>query len=110
MAKFSGIIGFSEPIETKPGVASHQIIERRYKGDILRAYEKWDQAQTLNDDLSINNIISVVADLYAREHLQEIKYILWNNAYWKVQSIDIKFPRIELHIGGVYNGPRAEET
>ena len=110
MAKFSGKIGFSETVETKPGVMSHQIIERKYRGDILRSYEKWDQTQTLNDNLSINNTISVVADLYAREHLHEIKYILWNNAYWKVQSIDIKFPRIELHIGGVYNGPRATET
>lgn len=110
MAKFSGLIGFSETVETKPGVYTPVIVERHYRGDILRDYMKWDKAETLNDDLSINNEISVVADLYAREHLHEIKYVYWNKAYWKVTSIDLLNPRIHIHLGGVYNGPRAEKT
>lgn len=111
MAKFSGIIGFStKSTDDGYGVYTPKITEKRYRGDILRDYKKWDSAETLNDDLSLNNTISVVADLYAKNHLHEIKYVLWNGGCFKVQSIDLKFPRIELHIGGVYNGPRAEET
>lgn len=110
MAKFVGVIGFAEPTENEYGVNSYIIAEKKYKGDILRDYQKWDSAETLNDDYSINNTISVVADTYARHHLYAIKYVIWDGGCWKVNSVDIKFPRIELHIGGAYNGPRKEET
>lgn len=108
--KFRGKIGFSRPIEPKPGVSTHEIEERSYKGDILKDYRKWDGAETLNDDLSINNTISVVADPYLRSHFHDIKYVKWNKGCWKVNSVNFMHPRIEIHLGGVYNGPRKETT
>ena len=36
MAKFHGLIGYAETVETVPGVWKEQITEREYDGDFIR--------------------------------------------------------------------------
>lgn len=47
MAKYYGAIGFSKTIEKVPGVWSEEIIERRYKGQVIRNARRWETAETL---------------------------------------------------------------
>ena len=38
MAKFYGVIGYAETLETSPGVWTEQITERNYYGDLINKY------------------------------------------------------------------------
>lgn len=103
MTRFSGVIGFAEQVETKPGIWESQITERHYKGSITRNQVRWNQGSDINDDLRIDNEISVVSDPFLIDHLGVIRYIEWMGSKWKVTSMMIQPPRVVLQIGGVYH-------
>lgn len=108
--KFYGVVGFwIKETEVNPGVWKSQILERPYTGDILRNNRKFQSADQQNDNFTISNQISILADLYARENLNSIRYVVWNRVAWKVSSVEINYPRITLELGGVYNGERPVE-
>lgn len=107
MARFSGKIGFIKSKETEPGVWENETIERTYYGDITRAVRRWDKSENINDDVNVNNSISIVADSYIYNNIYAMKYIRWMGALWKIESFEIQRPRISLTIGGLYNGEQA---
>lgn len=104
MAKFYGSIGFSETVETAPDVWEEQIVERKYSGDVIRNYTRWQNAQQVNDNLSLNNKISIIADAYAISNLGHIRYAVWHGCKWKVTGAEVQHPRLVLDIGEVFNG------
>lgn len=105
MAKFYGAIGYGIPEETKPGVWKEQIIERNSTGDVERSMGNWSTpSDSTNDDFTINNQISIIADPFAFQHFQYMKYITYMGAKWKIKSVEVKHPRLILSVGGVYNG------
>ena len=103
MAKYSGVIGFGTTVETKPGVYKNIFIERQVFGDIYKDTKRSDKTEHLNDDISVNNIISFLADPYAHQHFHLIKYASYSGIRWKVTSVAVEFPRLLLTLGGVYN-------
>lgn len=108
MAKFYGEVGFAEgTVETPPqsGVWVENMVEYPYYGDVVRNTRQIREGEGLNDDLSVNNSISIVADAYAREHFFAIRYIRWAGALWTVSDVEVQSPRLLLRLGGVYNGP-----
>lgn len=107
MAKFYGIIGYTETVETKPGVWEENIIERNYSGDVIKNARRWQAGENLNDDLMINNIISIVADPFATQNIQTMKYVKWMGVAWKITNVEIQRPRLILTLGGVYNERQA---
>lgn len=107
MAKFYGVIGYGETTEKAPGVWVDTIVEKKYFGDVIRNTRRLEGTETLNDDLSVGNSISVVADAYANEHFFAIRYISWAGALWTVSEVEVQRPRLILRLGGVYNGPTA---
>lgn len=112
MAKFYGAIGFSNTTNenSQPGVWEESIHERNYYGDVTKNTRRYDtNSESINDNLNINNLISIVADAYAYDHFFAIKYITWMGIKWKVTSIEVQHPRLILTIGGVYNGPESEQ-
>ena len=107
MAKFYGAIGYGTPVETAPGVWEDTIVEKSLYGDVVRNTRTLQTGEKVNDDLSVGNSISVVADAYANEHFFAIRYIRWAGALWKVSEVEVQSPRLLLRLGGVYNGPTA---
>lgn len=107
MARFFGEVGYGEPVEDPPdsGVWTHRIAEFSYTGDVIRNTRKLADGETLNDDITVSNSISVVADQYAMEHFFNIKYVKWAGVLWTVTSVEVKGPRLILSLGKVYNGP-----
>lgn len=107
--KFYGIIGFwEEDHAVAEDVWEPLIVEREYFGDISRNYRKFQPTQQQNDDFTVNAQISILADLYARQNWQSIRYVIWNGVKWKVNNVDgTQYPRLTMELGGVYNG---EET
>lgn len=101
--KFYGAIGYGVTRETAPDVYGEEIVEHEYYGDVTRNFQRWQSGQTLNDNLELDNVISVVADPFAFEHYSEIRYVVWNGAKWKVKNVEVQYPRLILTIGGVYN-------
>jgi len=107
MAKFYGPIGYGESRETTPGVWTDVITEYDYNGDILKDTSRSQASDKLNDDLRVNVIISVLADPFAYQNFQAIRYVKWMGASWKVTNVEVLRPRLQLTIGGVYNGEEA---
>lgn len=104
MAKWYGVIGFAETVETEPGVWKEEIIQRTYYGDIIRNFRKLENSGGVNDNINISNEISVVADPYANKNFYLIRYVSFMGTKWKVNNIEVQYPRLILSIGGVYNG------
>lgn len=107
MAKFYGEIGYGESVEKPGGVWVEDITEVKYYGDVLRNTRQLREGESVNNDLSVQNSISIVADAYANEHFFAIRYIRWMGTLWTVQSVEVQSPRLLLRLGGVYNGPTA---
>lgn len=103
MAKFYGEIGFVRTEENVPGVFEETYVERPYYGDVIKNARRWENGGQLNDDLSLNNTVSIVADDFAIQNLFAMRYVQWMGAAWKITNVEIQRPRIILTIGGVYN-------
>lgn len=104
MSKFSGMVGFVETEETAPGVYTEVSTEKHYKGDILRNTKQMQTGEHLNDDMTVSNLISIIANPYINNNLKSIRYVVWLGTRWKIRNIDVQSPRLILTIGGVYNG------
>ena len=107
MAKYYGVIGFVTTVETAPGVWTEKIVEKHFAGDLLSYSRRWQNGSYKNDNLAINNKISIVFDAYAYQHIGEMRYVELMGSYWKIDSIDVEHPRMILSIGEVYNGKQA---
>lgn len=105
--KFSGKVGFLESnVETRPGIYRPVVVEKSYTGDVYQHNRNFKNAEgKQNDDLTLSNRVSILADLYAQNNWGSIRYVIWKGVRWKVTSINVEYPRVVLQIGGVYNGP-----
>lgn len=110
MPKFFGKVGFAIGQETSPGVWTDQIKERSYRGDITKMARRLDGSEYLNDNITVNNSISIVADGFANENFFAIRYVQWAGTRWKVSNVEVQRPRLILTLGEVYNGPTPEST
>ncbi len=104
MAKFNGEIGYAIQEETAPGVWIDQITKKNYRGDVISYSQRWEKSENVNDNFTIDNSISIIADEYAYANSGRIKYIIWQGQKWSIKSLSVNRPRIVLQIGGVYNG------
>lgn len=102
--KFAGVIGFKVLSEIRPSVWQPTIIERMYRGDVNRVSRRNQSSDKVNDDMTISNEIEILADAYAFQNFQNIQYVTWLGANWKVGSVSVEPPRLILEIGGVHNG------
>ena len=104
MAKWYGKVGYVIPTETKPGVYRPKVTEYEYYGDIISNRRRTQTADKLNDDIVIQNTVSIIADPFALESLQYIRYVTFMKANWEVSGIEVQYPRLILTLGGIYNG------
>lgn len=107
MAKWHGIIGYVETVETQPGLWEETITEKPYFGDVIRNTSRYQTASGLNDDINVNNQISIVADPYANQNFHHMRYVEYMGARWDITNVDVQYPRLILTVGGVYNGKQA---
>ena len=103
MAKFCGVIGYAVTKETEPGIWEEQIVEAEYFGDVIRNTRRINAPGKVNDDISISNQISIIADPFANNNFHAMKYVVFMGAKWKVSEVTVEYPRLILFIGGLYN-------
>ena len=105
MTKWYGKVGYSETVETKPGVWTSQETIREYYGDVIRNSTRWTvNSDSTNDDLTVNCQISIVADPFALDKFYSMKWIEFMGTKWKITGVEPQFPRLLLTLGGVFNG------
>lgn len=104
MAKWYGNIGFTNTMETDPGIWEDEIVERPYFGDVINEQWKRQPSGGVNDDINVANRISIVADPYAMDHCSTITYVEFMGAKWKVSDINVQYPRLIINMNGVYTG------
>lgn len=104
MAKWFGKIGYAQTVETRPGIYEDKIVEREYFGDVIRNTRRLQSSDQLNDDITISNEISIIADPFAYDNFHSIRYAEFMKTKWKVSNVEVQYPRLILSLGGVYNG------
>lgn len=105
--RFHDVIGYGESVESPAGSGTwkDQITEVLYTGDVKQNSRRLEDGESLNSDISVQNLISIVADQFANEHFFAIRYIRWAGTLWTVTKVDVQRPRLVLTLGSVYNGP-----
>lgn len=104
MAKYYGVIGYAETVETAPGVYEEQITERNYYGELVRNTRRLQTSDQVNDNINIANEISIIADPFATQNFHAMRYVEFMGAKWKITNVEVRYPRLILTIGGLYNG------
>lgn len=104
MPKFYGSIGYAISKETAPGVWIEDIVEHKYSGDVYRNTRKLQSGNQVNDSIDISNEISILSDPFANENFHSMRYVTYMGAKWKVSSVEVRYPRLILTVGGLYNG------
>ena len=107
MARYYGAIGYSVTTQTSPGIWEQSIVQRNYYGDVTRTSRRLQNGQSINNDITVNNTISIVADAYANQNFFAIRYARWMGTKWSVSTVQVQPPRLILSLGGVYNGPQS---
>lgn len=102
--KFHGKIGYVTSVETSPGIFINEPQEIECSGNVKTFKRRWVDAN-LNGDVQYNNtIISVVLSPSVRAIMPNIRYVKWQGVAWQVQAITEEPPRVEMTLGGKYNG------
>lgn len=105
MAKWFGKVGYSETVETTPGVWTPHDTVHEYYGDVSRIATRWGvNSDSTNDNLTVNVQISIVADPFAIDNFYSMKWIEYMGTKWKIANVEPQLPRLLLTLGGVHNG------
>lgn len=111
MAKWFGKVGYAITEKTRPGIwETPEIVERSYYGDTVRNLQRMEGDQQVNEDITVNVNISIVADPFAYNHMSTIKYVEYMGSKWDVSSVDPQYPRLILSLGGLYNGQEPSDS
>lgn len=111
MSKWFGKIGYAIQKESEPGIWEEEIIERDYYGDLLTDNRKRQSNNNVLDEIMLSNMVSIIADPFAYNNCSCMAYAEIMGARWKIAEVEVKPPRLNLTIGGVYNGntPRTSD-
>ncbi len=106
--KLTGIAGFElDQVEREdmPSVFESKVVTKKFRGELLsQTWRNQNSDKSTNDNLLNNNKISLVINKFFMSNIANLKYVEYNGVKWKVESFDIKAPRIHIILGGVYNG------
>lgn len=104
MTRFHGEVGFATSVEERPGYHKEVIQEFSYFGDLVRDTRRFERPDKVNADISIENVVKIVADDTLLRNFSTIRYVKWAGVAWVVTSVEVSHPRLVLRMGGVYNG------
>lgn len=103
-SKFFGNVGYGVQTETVPGVWEDLITEYSYYGEVLRNTGRQQQGPQVNNSITVDNSISIVADAFANANYSTMRYIIWNGIRWTITSVQVVDRRLIISMGDVYDG------
>lgn len=104
MTRYAGLVTYITQVETVPGVWTDSVNSNFMRGDVLRLGASVQNGDKVNNDVTLNHRVSLVADEYALGNYHDIKYIEIDGREWRVDSIEVQHPRIIVTLGGLWNG------
>ncbi len=106
--RFAGAVGYADiDVETAPGVWVASMVAKNYRGDVTRSSRRLESTTTLNDDVTLENSFSIIADAFAFENFDKMRYVSWNGSNWTVTNVEVQRPRLILTVGDIWNGETA---
>lgn len=102
MSRFSGKLGFVMTLETEEGVWLEDKFEIPAKGTIRSFYVRNDNNASVNSNLRLTNEVSILLNSKIQTYLETLKYVVWKGSKWEVLSIGVNYPRLTIHLGGLY--------
>lgn len=104
MTRFRGPIGINRGVvETAPGIFTPYIDEVVVYGEIRNVGTRWSQ-QNASETVKAQHLLSVVTPEDSDIDFNEVVYVYWKRRKWAVTSIKYARPRVDLTLGGLYNG------
>lgn len=105
MDKTCVYIGFVKNEETSPGVYNEVITEVKYIGEKKTVRLKNEEMSSrVNANFNLSITLSIISNSYLVDNLQFVRYVNYLGANWNVQDAVPAYPRVELSLGGIYNG------
>ena len=105
MARFFGKVGFVRTEDDGTGIFVEKTTVREYFGDLNNNVRRWDHRQdSVNDDVTLNNNVSILSDDFAYENLEAMKWVEFRGVKWRITSVEVNYPRITIFFGGPWNG------
>lgn len=106
--RWHGAIGFSTTEEKSLSVYTQTITERIYTGDVYHLTSRRQVGSGVNDNLTLSQELSIVADPYALTHYSQIAYASLDGVRWRITNVVVERPRLRLTFGEVWHGPIGE--
>lgn len=104
MSRFRGPIGITRGHhETEDGIIRQYIDEVEVYGEIRNDGASWSQ-HGMNESVRAKHLLSVVTPEQSVIDFNAVVYVVWQGRKWSVTAIQYKRPRVELTLGGLYNG------
>lgn len=103
MSRFYGNVYYEDTVETAPGVHTPALVGRCYFGDFIRNGRRYESGDVVNQNLTLQHEISIIADAYAFDNYANIKCVEIDGHLWAANYVEIRRPRINITIGGLYN-------
>ena len=72
--------------------------------------EKDKTSGSINDNILLANVVSILADPFAIENCSYMAYAEIMGTKWKISEVEVQYPRLILTIGGVWNGDTTGTT
>lgn len=101
--KWYGKIGYCTMEETSQDVWEEVIKDRMYPGEVARQSRRAQTNGQVNDNIAITMQLSILADPYAVQHFQDIRYAEVWGTKWKIQTAEVNYPRLILNLGEEYH-------
>lgn len=109
MTRFFGAVGYAKSTRVD-GIVEEVITEREYYGDELRLSRLFQDNTDILGEIKQQSRISVLADAYALENYEDIRYVVKAGTPWTVDTVSVERPRLVMTLSDKYNGPRPEVT
>ena len=110
MALVKGVIGFVIEEEVEEGMWLPTIAEKTYSGTCEELSQAFAFGNTTNGELRIRNKFSLMGNSYFFSHVADIRYFVWQNQKWVIENLQLKYPRFEFTIGGIYHEQKKETS
>lgn len=106
MTKYAGLVGYVTQEESPPdsGIWLNKTVEVKMHGDIVTKSHSYAASDGVNDDITLQNRISLVGSPYAYSNFMTMKYVTWMGVKWKITDVEVQRPRLIVSLGGVWNG------
>lgn len=110
MARYFGKVGYAIQTEVRPSVWEDKIFERDHHGETIDlSFRHQSSPDQVSKNLMLNMDFEIIASPFAIKHLSCMRYITYMGTRWEITTVSCDPPRIHIKVGGIYNGPTAED-